>query len=403
MTQRYSTPSPSLRHPSHTTTPGPIARSRSQLYRYRWILGALLLGAGFVLLLVQQEVLQGVSLQLLAWQSDLHRALTLAITQWSAAPSWSSGWWLMALSFGYGVFHAAGPGHGKAVLSTYLLSQGGGVRRALGLSFSAAMLQGLTAIALVLVLVKGLGWLTRQAMGSVAGLELASFLMVAILGIWLCLRARRMLRGNASASVATPPDSGASLVSPQALAPAAPASRLAAVSTAPVHAAEGQATFHFYASHQSQAPLQAHGPHLHGSDCGCGARHHVSPEEVGDWRTALATVAAIGMRPCSGAVLIMGAASLMGHMALGAAAVMTMALGTAMTVSALALASVLARDWVTRLYLKHGLKHDYGGMARLSKLGGWLAMAGGVALVWLGLSLAWYATTRPAAGPSLFS
>jgi ABC-type nickel/cobalt efflux system permease component RcnA len=97
----------------------------------------------------------------------------------------------------------------------------------------------------------------------------------------------------------------------------------------------------------------------------------------------------------------MGAASLLGHMALGAAAVMTMALGTAMTVSA------LARDWVTRLYLKYKLKyepkHGTSRLVQVNRLGGWLAMAGGIALVWLGLSLAWYATTMPAAGPSLFS
>ncbi|WP_442905544.1 nickel/cobalt transporter, partial [Halomonas sp. BC04] len=175
----------------------------------------------------------------------------------------------------------------------------------------------------MLVLVKGLGWLTRQAMGSVTSLELASFLMVALLGGWLCLRARRMLRHAR--------DDSAPARSP---------------SHAHAHAAMAPATFHFHASQDATAPLQAHAAHDHG--CGCGARHHVAPEETGDWRTALGAVVAVGMRPCSGAVLIMGAASLLGHTALGAAAVMTMALGTAITVSALALASVLARDWVSR-------------------------------------------------------
>jgi ABC-type nickel/cobalt efflux system permease component RcnA len=356
-------------------------------------MAVLLLAAIGILLLVQQYLWQDLTLQLLAWQRDLHRALTLAITDWSAAPSWASGWWLMALSFGYGIFHAAGPGHGKAVLSTYLLSQGGGVKRALGLSFSAAMLQGLTAIALVLVLVKGLGWLTRQAMGSVAGLELASFLMVAILGVWLCLRARRMLKQPASAASTLP----------AAVAPPVGHAPLAAPTFSPVATAHAGQPFH--ALHA--APAHDHSHAAAGHDCSCGARHHVAPDEAGDWRTALGTVAAIGMRPCSGAVLIMGAASLLGHMALGAAAVMTMALGTAITVSALALASVLARDWVTRVFLKYELKYDLkqsnSRIAQVSRLGGWLAMAGGIVLVWLGLSLAWYATTMPAAGPSLFS
>ncbi|EWG98423.1 high frequency lysogenization protein HflD [Halomonas sp. BC04] len=330
---------------------------------------------------------------MLAWQRDLHRTLTLALSEWSAAPSWSSGWWLMALSFGYGIFHAAGPGHGKAVLSTYLVSQGGGVKRALTLSFSAALLQGLMAIALVLVLVKGLGWLTRQAMGSVTSLELASFLMVALLGGWLCLRARRMLRHTHDDSA---PARSPSHAHSQAT-PVMQGFQAAPSGMAHGHAAMAPAAFHFHASQDAPAPLQAHAAHDHG--CGCGARHHVAPEETGDWRTALGAVVAVGMRPCSGAVLIMGAASLLGHTALGAAAVMTMALGTAITVSALALASVLARDWVSR----HVVRYGDGRLARLSRLSGWLAMAGGLALVWLGLSLAWHATTLPATGLPLLS
>ncbi len=386
MPRLFSTTRPSLDANTHETRRRPTLRHL--LPQHRWALVALL-AVGVVVLLVQQGLMQNVSLQILAWQRDLHRTLTLALSEWSTAPSWSNGWWLMALSFGYGIFHAAGPGHGKAVLSTYLVSQGGGVKRALTLSFSAALLQGLMAIALVLVLVKGLGWLTRQAMGSVTSLELASFLMVAILGGWLCLRARRMLRHSHGDS-----------------APARSPSH--------VHSQDpGQVAFH----PATQAAFHAHGHglvHPHGHEhhrhehhrqehqadhCGCGARHHVAPEETGDWRTALGAVVAVGMRPCSGAVLIMGAASLLGHTALGAAAVMTMALGTAITVSALALASVLARDWVSR----HVVRYGDGRLARLCRLSGWLAMAGGLALVWLGLSLAWHATTLPGAGLPLLS
>ena len=108
----------------------------------------------------------------------------------------------------------------------------------------------------------------------------------------------------------------------------------------------------------------------------------------------------IGLRPCTGAVLMMGAASLLGHALLGAAAVMVMALGTAMTVSALALASVLARDWVIRHY---GRFAGGGGAARLGRLSGWLAMVGGLAILWLGASLAWQVGSAPTGGLPLLS
>lgn len=56
---------------------------------------------------------------------------------------------LTAFSFVYGVLHAAGPGHGKVIISTYLLSHGSQLRRGIALSFAAAITQGLTAVVIV--------------------------------------------------------------------------------------------------------------------------------------------------------------------------------------------------------------------------------------------------------------
>ena len=51
-------------------------------------------------------------------------------------------WLLVGLSFAYGVFHAAGPGHGKAVISSYMLANEVALRRGIMLSFVSAFLQG---------------------------------------------------------------------------------------------------------------------------------------------------------------------------------------------------------------------------------------------------------------------
>lgn len=314
-------------------------------WRAGLILLALLALAALVLLLLGQGGLQAMSLQLLAWQRDLHRALTLAITEFSVTPSPAAWATLLGISFGYGVFHAAGPGHGKAVLTTYLLSQGGATRRALALSFAASLLQGLVAIGLVVVLVHGLGWVTRQAMGSVAWVEQASFLMVTLLGGWLCLRAIRQLRRPLAE---------------------------------PVHA-HGR-----------------HGHHHHGHDSACcGGHHHVDPQQATDWRTALATVVAIGIRPCSGGVLLLGAATLLNQFAAGVAAVMVMALGTALTVSGLALASVMARGWAELQLGKQS------GRWRMGRLLGWAALGGGLAIMALGISLSVTGVTQPSTAPLL--
>lgn len=307
----------------------------------------LLVFAAVALTIVSQGGLQGLSYQLLGWQRDLHRSLTLAITELSRAPTTATWVSLLGVSFAYGVFHAAGPGHGKAVLATYLATHGGAVKRALGLSFAASLLQGVSAIALVVVLVYGLGWVTRQAMGSVVWVEQASFLLVGVLGAWLCWRAIKQLR--------------------QAYQPEA---------TIDTHSAD-------------------HGhKHSHDHSHCCGGAHHIEPQQALDWRTAIMTVVAIGMRPCSGAVLMVGAASLLGQFEVGVASVLAMSLGTGITVSSLAMASILARGWAQRRLSKQ--QYSQRG---LQKATGWVALAGGTLIVVLGISLSVAGVAQPASGP----
>jgi ABC-type nickel/cobalt efflux system permease component RcnA len=64
-----------------------------------------------------------------------------------------------------------------------------------------------------------------------------------------------------------------------------------------------------------------------------------------DWRTAWSAVAAVGLRPCSGALIVLSFALLNGLWAGGIASVLAMALGTAITVSLLATLAVTAKNW----------------------------------------------------------
>ncbi|MEA2116872.1 nickel/cobalt transporter [Halovibrio sp. HP20-50] len=323
--------------------------------RHAGIMPALLLLSAIVMIVVWQGGLQSVSYQLLGWQRDLHRSLTLAITELSRTPTMATWVSLLGISFAYGVFHAAGPGHGKAVLATYLATHGGAVKRALGLSFAASLLQGMTAVALVVVLVYGLGWVTRQAMGSVAWVEQASFLLVAALGAWLCWRAFKQLR---------------QAYQPERVAP----------------------------SHSSGHEHNPNHEHSQGHDhslC-CGGAHHIEPHQALDWRTAMMTVGAIGMRPCSGAVLMLGAASLLGQFEVGVASVVAMSIGTGITVSALALASIFARGWAQRRLSKQ--QYSQRGVQKTT---GWVALAGGALIIVLGISLSVAGVAQPASGPLL--
>ena len=84
-------------------------------------------------------------------------------------------WTLMLLSFGYGVFHAAGPGHGKAVISAWLLATENELRRGVLISFMSAIIQALTAIVLVGVLflvVASVGSTARQTWRAYSNLAM---------------------------------------------------------------------------------------------------------------------------------------------------------------------------------------------------------------------------------------
>ncbi len=92
---------------------------------------------------------------------------------------------LVAISFAYGVLHAAGPGHGKAVISSYVLADGQTVRRGILLSFMAALIQALSALVLVAVLILVLRSTGLQIKAMEAWLETLSWGFVAVVGAWL--------------------------------------------------------------------------------------------------------------------------------------------------------------------------------------------------------------------------
>lgn len=270
------------------------------------------------------NMLERASAWILQTQRDLHRRLTLLMHRLDEAPTARTAGALILASFLYGIFHAAGPGHGKAVISTYLLTHRQSLARGVWLSTAASLMQGVTAILAVLLLIGLFGWLARDAMGQVRSLELASFLLVALLGLWLIGRGFRSLwRLRRQARERSP---------------------AVAVAAADRNERSGVAGTQRFSRVAADAPVI--GGHRHDATCGCGTPHHVNPNLRGPW---IATVAAVGIRPCSGAVLVMAVSYMLGIALAGVAAVLAMSLGTALTVSLLAILAVQARDWTTRL------------------------------------------------------
>ncbi len=248
----------------------------------------------------------GVAGWILAKQLEFERLLSGAVR--AVRTSHEALFTLMGLSFAYGVFHAAGPGHGKAVVASYMLANERALRRGLVISFAAAMLQGIVAILIVSGLALALR-ATAQTMKDAANLvELASFAGIAALGAWLVWRKGRDL--------------------------------LAAVRA-------GQAS---QSSKFRCEAIDADTGHVH--DETCGHFHMPDPKTLGDtfsWRGAILTVITAGSRPCSGAILVLVFAMAQGIVYAGILATFAMALGTAITTGALASMAVLFKALALRL------------------------------------------------------
>src|SRR5262245_19742523 len=135
---------------------------------------------------------------ILAKQAEFYRMLSGLIR--AAKADGSAAYTLLGVSFLYGIFHAAGPGHGKAVISSYLVANNETWRRGIMLSFASAILQAFTAIAIVGIAAALLG-ATAKAMGdTVRVIEIVSYALIVLIGLrllWVKGRAfLRLLRGE---------------------------------------------------------------------------------------------------------------------------------------------------------------------------------------------------------------
>ncbi|KNC07263.1 nickel transporter [Pantoea sp. RIT-PI-b] len=304
--------------------------SRSRRLWPLWLLAALLLLAGVLLWQHWSQIL----LQSVLWQKVLNREMTQLLQQVAEQPQ-QAGVTLMLFSLAYGVLHALGPGHGKVVIATFLATHPAKLKTSMKLTLLAALLQGGVAIGLVTLMLVVLQTSSRQLHLGSYWLEKGSYLLVVALGVWVGWRALRSLR--------------------QQLKPAVKMQ---------IHAIRPQ--------------------HQHHEHCGCGHAHMPSAEQMDQAvsaKTQALVVFSMGLRPCSGAIMMLLFAKVIGVYVWGVASAVAMAVGTALTVSALGL--LVQRSRI--LAMKLGRASGTHASARLllpvlALLGSVLLMIAGVAL-----------------------
>lgn len=176
----------------------------------------------------------------------------------------------LGLCFAYGFLHAVGPGHGKAVLGGYALTSGASLRAMAGLAALTSMAQAAVAVVLVYGAVWALG-ASRERVEGIAGLiEPLALLALAALGVMLLWRGAKGL-------------------------------------------------------------IPAPGDHHHHHDEECGCAHLPDMAALSRRRTlreGAVLIAAVALRPCSGALVMLVLTWRLGLDALGVLGAFVMGLGT---------------------------------------------------------------------------
>ncbi|MGE1069310.1 nickel/cobalt transporter [Pantoea agglomerans] len=295
-----------------------------------WLMAGVLLSSALLVWLYWPQIL----MQSVLWQKDLHRQMTQLLQQVAEQPH-QAGISLVIFSLLYGVLHALGPGHGKVVIATFLATHPTRVKTSIRLTLLASLLQGSVAIVLVTVMLLLLKTSSRQLHLSSFWLEKGSYLLVIGLGVMIGYRALRSLW------------------------------RTLRPHPAPV--------FRAFKPH-----------HQHDDQCGCGHAHLPTPQQMSgnlSVKTQLLVVVSMGLRPCSGAIMMLLFAKVIDVYGWGVISAAVMALGTALTISAIGLLVQQARTVAQRL-AQPGVT---AGMTRL--LIPALALTGSLILIVAGIAL----------------
>lgn len=298
--------------------------SKKRRWLHLWPLALFLILAAIGALWLWQAWPQ-VMMKSILWQRDVNQQMSGLLKAVAENPT-KAGGSLLIFSFLYGVLHALGPGHGKIVITTWLATHPSKLKSSIGLTLGSSLLQGLVAIALVVVVLTVLQLPARQLHMSSFWLEKGSYALVGVLGGLLCWRAIKKLR--------------ALLRKP---------------------------TFKAFTAH-----------HVHDAHCGCGHQHLPTQEQLqstDDWRARLMIILSMGMRPCSGAIMVLLFSKVIGVFSWGVVSALAMAAGTSLTITSLAL--------LVHSFRQLAVKLSGNTTPVLWRQVGWttLALAGGVILL----------------------
>jgi nickel/cobalt exporter len=278
-----------------------------------------------------------IMLQSIKWQRIVNEELSNLLYE-AKTNQFSSAVYLLILSIIYGALHSLGPGHGKLIVTTFLATHPSKVKHSLILTIVSALMQAIVAILLVSALLFLFNNSMREVNSKAMELVSLSFLVMAILGGFIIIRALKKLFMS-------------------------------------------YINNHKKQTHEHQHRHEDH-EHSHDASCACGHKHFASADEINNattWQAYTGIIFSIGIRPCTGAIMALLFANVVGIYWLGVVSAFMMAIGTAMTTSIIALLTISGKK-VINGYLNHDEHKNNAGNTLLQLFGGTILLLLGLLL-----------------------
>lgn len=235
------------------------------------------------------------------WQGNLTRGLGESVRAYKEQGSLAPVLTLLLISFLYGVAHAVGPGHGKAATAAYFGTNRARAMQGIGMAAAIGLVQAASAVLFVGAFVLLFRATQTETLRSVLYIEAASYFLIAAVGLWI-------VWGGVIGRGCTH-------------------------NHGPVAAHAGHGHDHAHHDH-----------HGHGHDHGHGHAHHrLGAPAVAAWRSMWPVALASGLRPCTGAILVLLFTLSQGILEIGILATFVMSFGTFLVVAGIGLGAIFAR------------------------------------------------------------
>jgi nickel/cobalt transporter (NicO) family protein len=256
--------------------------------------------------------------QMQRWQSELTRRLAGEVRAYKENGELAPILGILLISFLYGVGHAAGPGHGKAATAAYFGANRAAAAQGITMSALIGAVQAISAIAFVGAFALIFQVSQTQTVRSVLYVEVASYALIAMVGLWIAwggIVGRGCTHDHGLGKPGAGHDHG-----------------------------HGHKHDHAHAHDHGHAARR----HTHSDDRGHAHQQTRAGGAQARLGSMLPVALASGIRPCTGAILILLFTLTQGIFEIGVLATLVMSLGTFLVVAAIGLMAIYARRAASR-------------------------------------------------------